>query len=361
MLGRDILEKNVWVTIHPEHCARYQHKSSKCTACIELCSSGAITLFQNHPYYDATLCLKCGACYSSCPLDAIEIHQTQSDKELLQEIVLKADLGEKITFTCKQVDVKNKGVIFTGCLAKLDPSILLFALEKGVSAITLNAGICDECLSPNILPRIHKMVEQTVQCLDLFGIVASLSVESLKNSSTKLFGENTYLSRNGHSRRRFFLKFINKKNNEPSVEDTTMIHLETTKNSTKMYTPEKHRRFIHALQALSKKVPSIGEASSLCLSPHIDATQCSGCTICANVCPTGALQVHTNEETLKITCTGSSCVGCNLCVDVCFKKAMTLSPCNTMNVTLYERQKNEIVFSPAEKMSELLGATIYKT
>jgi len=352
-MGRD----TIGVSIAQEQCSHYLHKASTCQCCSEACPTGAITLTQNHPIYDAVLCLQCGACASICPMGAIEV-LTPSDAQLEEEIISRAVLNAKIIFTCKESETKCEEAISLRCLARLEPSLLLLALAKGASEIKLISGECQKCALNHTLPSIHKTIEMTQKYADLCTVHTPITLECVQNMS------DNNLTCKDHSRRTFFLKLFRQKRVDPSVAATKITH-----NTTKLPVPKKHQRFLQSLQLLAEKTLLIRSPDALFLSPTIDTTQCIGCTICTNICPTKALETDASEEILRITCKHSRCVACHLCVDVCFKKAITLVAHNdldamlsTQQILLYERQKNEDAFPcVAEKMSTLLGAKIYNT
>ena len=354
---RDNTLENTGVSIAQEQCTCYLHKASTCQCCSEACPTGAITLTLNHPIYDAALCLQCGACESACPMGAIEA-LTPSDAQLEEEILSRAVLNAKIIFTCKESEKKREGAISLKCLARLEPSLLLLSLAKGASEIKLISGECQKCALNHTLPSIHKTIEMTQKYADLCTVHTPIALECAQNIS------DNNLTCKDHSRRIFFLKLFRKKRVEPSVE-TAKIR----QNNTKIPIPKKHQRFVQSLQLLAGKTPLPCSDDALFLAPNIDTTQCIGCTICANVCPTGALETDTSEENLGITSKRSRCVACHLCVDVCFKNAISLDAHNdldtilsTQQILLYERQKNEDAFScVTEKMGTLLGAKIYNT
>lgn len=354
---RDKMLENTEVSIAQEQCTRYLHKASTCQRCSEVCPTGAITLTLNHPIYDAALCLKCGACASVCPMGAIEV-LTPSDAQLEEEIISRAGLNAKIIFTCKESEKKCEEEISLKCLARLEPSLLLLALAKGASEIKLILGECHKCALTHTLPYIHKTIEMTQKYADLCSISYPITLECMQTIS------DNNLTCKDHSRRTFFLKLFRQKCVEPLVE-TAKIR----QNNTKMPVPKKHQRFVQSLQLLAGKTPLTRSDDALFRAPTIDMTQCIGCTICANVCPTGALETDDSEEKLRITCKRSHCVACHLCVDVCFKNAISLDAYTDLHSiftaehsVLYERQKSEDVLPfGAEKMSKLLGAKIYST
>jgi formate hydrogenlyase subunit 6/NADH:ubiquinone oxidoreductase subunit I len=64
---------------------------------------------------------------------------------------------------------------------------------------------------------------------------------------------------------------------------------------------------------------------------------CTACTVCANVCPTGALTPAALWRELRFD--ASRCVRCGLCHDACEPRALTLSPTVRL-AALTERRAN---------------------
>ena len=364
MTGRDSIE-HVGVSIAQERCTHALHKASTCMHCSEACPSGALTLSSNRPLYTASLCMKCGACASVCPMDAIEV-QAPSAQKLEEEITTNAVLHKKIIFTCKEVGVKREDSIALPCLARLEPSLLLLALEKGALEIQLISKECQKCALKQNQPLMYQTIEMTQKYADFLNV--PIIFKSVQNVLKKSSYEDDHFTCKDHSRRTLFLKLLGKKSVESSWNEATITY-ENIKNGTKMELPTKHQRLIQSLQRLAKWAPLVSTLDPFVLTPTLDALQCIGCTLCANVCPTGALEADTNEDGLKITCKNSVCVACHLCVDICFKHAITLDSDTTLDtllsaqrVLLYEREKiDDSASTVSHKMSALLGTKIYST
>jgi formate hydrogenlyase subunit 6/NADH:ubiquinone oxidoreductase subunit I len=133
------------------------------------------------------------------------------------------------------------------------------------------------------------------------------------------------------------------------------------------YLPEKRRRFVEALRVLTERTTGTHSATILFSLPKVDAVQCIGCSMCADLCPTGALEAKEEAGMLCITCNATDCVACNLCVDACYKHAISLSPGDESirsphRVVVLEQQHKDDLLAPVEdKMSRLLGVGLYRT
>ncbi|MCQ2071330.1 MAG: Coenzyme F420 hydrogenase/dehydrogenase, beta subunit C-terminal domain, partial [archaeon] len=63
------------------------------------------------------------------------------------------------------------------------------------------------------------------------------------------------------------------------------------------------------------------------MSPNIstlDKAKCTGCSLCYNVCPKGAISLKTDDEGFTVPVVGRGCVDCGKCSDVC--PAVTREP-----------------------------------
>lgn len=64
-------EQPLYVRTEPLLCAHSRAGQTGCTACLDLCPTGAITPDGDHVTVDPMICAGCGACSSACPSGAI--------------------------------------------------------------------------------------------------------------------------------------------------------------------------------------------------------------------------------------------------------------------------------------------------
>ena len=68
---------------------------------------------------------------------------------------------------------------------------------------------------------------------------------------------------------------------------------------------------------LLQKLSPLGRVS-------LDTAKCTGCTLCTQECPTGALSVSSDEEsgTFRLLFKHGVCVACGKCAEICPEKAL---------------------------------------
>ncbi len=359
------------VIITPERCAKYRHQASTCSRCTQACPFGAVSFSVNHPALDGNACKGCGACASACPTGAIEA-ATPTDRELAEEIAAKASQNSSIALACKQAGAIPAGSVTMTCLARLDPSLLLLALAKGASEIRLISGECGECALGGIVPHLHNTVATAEALAEAAGVHARISIKvSTPASSAKSVEKGAAVSR-----RSFLGMFAKGSAGYTANVATALIAIppQTTDHAAKReaklpaHLPEKRVRLVDSLRELVARKSGSGGGAALFSIPKLDASRCTGCSMCVDICPTGALAVQENGSVLRITCDSSECVGCNLCADACYLQAVSIYPWSETDfssgrrVTLLERRKNgDPLASVEDKMSRLLGVSIYRT
>ena len=72
-----------------------------------------------------------------------------------------------------------------------------------------------------------------------------------------------------------------------------------------------------SLRELLNRLSPLGKVS-------LDAAQCTGCGLCAQECPTGALTVMLSEEsdTFRLLFKHGGCVACGQCAEICPEKCL---------------------------------------
>jgi formate hydrogenlyase subunit 6/NADH:ubiquinone oxidoreductase subunit I len=354
------------ITVTQERCTRYRHRASTCSRCADVCPSAALSLSGNYPALDAACCTECGACASVCPTEAIEA-TGPSDEELSAKIFAEASEHGSVTLACKRAETLLPETVSVACLARLDLSMLLLAAAKGASQISLVTGACSECASGANLSYVCNMASTAETLTKALGVPTRISVQASVPASEPLSVEADV----DLSRRSFFTKLGArsagaKAATAPAAGTPSLSHDRSKDKDLSVHLPLKRIRFVESLRVLARLTSNRG-TTILFSASKLDATKCIGCSMCADLCPTGALAAKEEGGMLRITCDASDCVACKLCIDVCRHRAVSLCPqdegiVNSIRSVVFEKRINTDLLAPLEdKMSRMLGVSLYRT
>lgn len=182
------------ISCDPARCVKVRHRKASCSACMDVCPSGAIEVADNAIAFHDERCLNCGACACACPTQALETTQPSAQQvaESLDQALALAQIADGTLFVaCEQAgqplrssgsgaagsaESANRGTkadhrhrtpfdteessprnasfvanhfnavgVTLPCLAHLDESLLVHALACGFSRIILVDGGCATC------------------------------------------------------------------------------------------------------------------------------------------------------------------------------------------------------------------------
>jgi len=339
-----ITRRNLLSALSPKHEVIPSIVSSDCAGaicklCAAICAVGAIADTHNTLKIDKSACTGCGACVSRCPRGAVS-YPGYSVAELEREIEgllsKRVELPYRILAivcqSCLNIDDINLTAIspnmFTikvPSLAIVSPLLLLHAFNMGVDGIAL---IHDEenCSSKISTESLNSIVRFVQQLLDRWGID--------KNR----------------------IGYINKAN-DPGVHDdlNRFVEMITTSGHTPLKSIAGSMTFegMFSLAAMIKEMEGkllASEKSALAgeYVPFgildIDQTRCTGCSICAQSCPTGAIstQISDDSSNLKLEFQHNKCIACGICASICpekcisLKKALDFAKLSDFKETIFE-------------------------
>lgn len=292
-------------------CLRLRHASSHCTKCLDVCPSKALVLAEGQVGYLAHKCVGCESCIAVCPQDCY-LSKGISDKELEEEIRRKVS-GKTLKISCQRIDYQQENVV-VNCLQRIDVTYLAQASRYGVETIEMHTGKCSECLACR---NAFWLEEKRIEAENFF----------------ELFGKKLAISREEHNwnvdyaKRHFLTNLLNKA--EISEQKEHREDEEIAKDPWRRI-PAKQQRLGKTVSLLFKrsKVRQEGmnapkpHQRTFLFEPAIDKELCSGCLLCASVCPTSALLVKKVEEGMVFVAFPQACSNCGLCADVCYQEAI---------------------------------------
>ena len=330
-------EKPRFFSYNERICAHSRSGIQGCTACIEVCSTGAITSDpeNNGVKVDPFTCMGCGGCATVCPTGAMTyaypriadmgtrvraalsayrkaggtapsllFHNTTDGRELLSRLARR---GRGLPAHVIPLEVLHIG--------SLGPDLLLGAIALGAAQVViLSAG--SEAPEYAVSLRAE---------LDYIGVILA----ALGYGASRLAMIQTL---------------------DTAAAEHALWALERCEPITPAtfnLSNEKRRTLDFVVDHLARHAPVTADVIPLPTgAPYgrvqVDRTTCTLCMACVGACPASALL--DSKETPQLKFVERNCVQCGLCVSTCPENALTLMP----QLSLKPGAKSPIVLNEAE-------------
>jgi formate hydrogenlyase subunit 6/NADH:ubiquinone oxidoreductase subunit I/coenzyme F420-reducing hydrogenase delta subunit len=297
---------------------------SSCALCANSCPAGAILDSEGGSKIDKSSCTGCGACVNACPRGAIS-YPGYSTVELEREIESLLSNHDGLPYRILAINCQS-------CSKAGDPGIencspYIFNIEAPSPAI----------ISPLLLLNAFNMGTDGIVFLhDEEGCPSKMPQQSLYNT---IHFVQKLLDRWEIDRNR--VGYINKVDSNDS-ELNGELHRFADKIISLGHTPFKSAAGSMTFEGMYSLAAIIKEMDAKLQLPeegvlsgedvpfgivNIDQTLCSGCGVCVQICPAGALstQMSGDPSTLKLTFNHAKCIACGLCANICPEKCIKIS------------------------------------
>ncbi len=301
-----------------KRCLHARHAASTCTRCTDVCAAKALAFVEQQLVLRTRACTSCGACAAACPTEALYI--AAPEEHALGRAVMQAAKSGLVRIACRMASGdaqrfsqdKHTEDILVPCLARMDPQMLMAAAHAGAKHFVLLEGDCDKCAKRPAKP----VVEETVNTLETWLAAQGMNettVELCRNPAGMNSARRTAF---GH----LFGISASRMDKEPfAAPPDNEKRLAAIQNEPLVRVPDRQRLRLALFQ---KGTPDFCRSAPLD-APVIEAEKCACCTLCADVCPSGALKLL-SQSPFKILGASLVCCGCGLCADLCFAKAVHL-------------------------------------
>jgi ferredoxin len=327
------------VIIQQALCTRFLTPKSSCTLCADLCPVEAITFSEAGPDVGPS-CLSCGVCHSACPTGAMGLSQ-DDDTSLIEDLDV-AEGKETFGISCLRGD--GKADLRVSCLGRLTEFLLLQPLHHNPDVrLEIMQPTCDECPMNRAMARFENLLSRVRHLHKLAG--AEQETVFITRIPLQPLTRNNAARENGSRR-----EFLQALRNKTTVVMTAALPQGQKKAGSlvpayREQKPENHKRtnLLASLRTLTEKSQNqplyIPSSESLIADISFNY-HCTACGVCAAVCPTGALKLTKNTETISISFHAGSCVGCGICAAVCRSSAIESGETVLLNTMLNQNDVN---------------------
>jgi len=301
-------------------CVHVYYKDSGCRKCIEVCPAEDVLYQEDYRIkIKKENCVSCGACVGACPSEAFSLKGFDIQGFYESFVSQTTDI-----LSCK----KN-----LPCLSILNTEYLISIVLAKKRDIILDTGHCSDCFIGSLINNIQKNVEETNYFLEEIGVENRVITReiSLKQKDTE-------------NKRRDFLKNFGKAAAGitfwalvPGISSFEEKEEKEKNIVTEKIDIQKRKTLLKNLRSLDKNFSQIEmeiDKISFTSDKWIDNSKCTNCSVCYNICPTGALKA--GNERLKILFEPKLCIKCKVCHEVCPEDCLHLKDRLNLNTFLNE-------------------------
>jgi ferredoxin len=281
---------------------------ARCGLCAVNCPVGAVTVIDNTAVINSDECRSCGACQTVCPVGAVSF--SGGDNEMLLSIIhnlIKAH-GRGISLVMYCRECLPEGVTLSEgmqtlplpCMRTATPLILIEALHAGVGSIAVISS--EKCRSDFPAAYWKQPVLFVRELLEIWGdnpervrlLDSGADVPELFNAEIAASDE---------------LK--------TAVPDWPVLDTTTARGYRLGILITGINRQKQSRAVISGKQVPFGVIK-------LDESSCSGCGLCADNCPTGAIARESSDGSVSLVFRHHNCNACGQCLNICPEKCLEI-------------------------------------
>lgn len=284
-------------------CTKIITPRSNCNLCQEVCPVNGIKISKET--IEINNCIYCGKCVNVCPN---HVFRLEEDK-LLKE----SKASKTLLITCQPLieDKKispNEKLMQINCLNQLYPELVIYLLTKLDNLLIFSdPKYCIKCLNFNTGHFISK-IAKIITIPDKLHLITDK--DKLKN-----YLKPEKESKSQVNRRQFFTSFFHETKifSKKIIATALDEPLEKTKQK-----PLKKYFLQKALKEMDKK-----NIKDILPFKNLQVDFCIFCGVCAQLCPTQAIQIAEENNMKKLQFKIQDCTQCGICQEVCLHHTLT--------------------------------------
>ena len=309
------------VAFIPDRCLHTMDKYVACEACYQICPVEAITPGKP-PVFQQDSCQSCLACLPVCPVGA---YTAEDALPALMKCAVRIEESQ-IELACVAHPDIEEGpedstvvVRIRGCLAGIGTGGLLSLFALGKKKVQLRLDTCHDCPLGGLQPQIMRIVEEVSAYLSVWD--TGQEIELIENIDADALHERpVWDAENPPLSRRDLFKFASQRGQLMAARA-----INADKGSGGQQRPAPDRlRMIASISHLPEAKNNISLNSGYAALEVSE--DCTACSACVRVCPTGALEYEQIEfKTFRLKFKPDHCIGCQMCQQVCVPDAITIN------------------------------------
>lgn len=286
------------------YCINLRGRIDACDLCQRVCHAGAITLMPDEVAIDPALCVDCGACVPACPAGAIT-HDSFDPEALLATAVE----GRVARVAC--VPSSGRGAAIP-CHRMLDARLMAALFAEGAERIeVVGTGNCRGCPGGDARPALASAVRTLKKWFGEAAPPVVFDSEDRRDAAAEM----KKAIRRRHLLRVGFRAFSANPDPAPEASAPSFDDLRFLENSGEA-TRGRPVPYQQALAVRRTALP-FRDGSPVGATGRLIGEDCSGCMICAELCPTGALNGEVETGRRNVSFDPALCTNCTLCLKVC--------------------------------------------
>ena len=295
------------VTVAEGYCSNLRGRIEACDLCRRVCHAGAIRLDLDSVEIDPDRCTDCGACVPACPAGAIS-HARFEPEQLLATGVVDG----RCEVACAADPARGEATI--PCHKMLDARLMAALLAEGAEVIVpVGTEHCNGCPSGDARPALALATRTLAKW---FGEAAPLVLAAPGDAETgsKAGGAGRA------ARRRALLHRVMRSLAPPPAMTPSFDDLAASGDPDDL-APARPVPYQAAL-ATRRRALDFRPGAPVGATGRTIGTACSGCLICAELCPTGALEGDCSTSHRVVSFDPALCTNCTLCLKICPMEAI---------------------------------------
>ncbi len=357
------------IAVDPNRCVVVRNRNVACCRCAEACTSGCIGVEDGVLRLEPERCVGCGTCATACPAGAIS-PKNPDDAELFAacDAARLAAPDDAVAIACAAAGAVETGAsVRVACLGRVDESLLVRTVQRGVRAVVLVHGDCAACPRARGIETALRVAGSANVLLEAWGSPVRVDVEEARAPAAQAApgdGEapaggpvgiawtaepavsgaaDAAPDATGAAQPAGHVQVdpAAAKADVPAEPDSAesadragpgpdgpdpaegpRVVKVTADGTLPHRVPQRRADLLEALAALGEP-RDVAVPTRLWGRVDIDLERCRSCRLCSVFCPTGALLRFTDDDgTFGLLHAPGMCVKCRACEDVCATGAL---------------------------------------